>query len=202
MKTKKLASWMSPVALATLMVGAGAVTAIPAISEALEVGPQESQEFQESPDKNDHHWRGRRGRGGPGHGPRGGMGFMRMFRELDLSPEQKEAIREGMQGQVESFKDAHQQLYTAKNLLQEASLRGEDETILQQYAEAVGKAEAHAALLKARQHAAAVKVLDSDQRARLEELHAEEAEQRYEEFKERREQFREERLRRKQDQEL
>jgi len=194
MKTKKLVSWMSPLALATLMVGAGAVTAIPAISEALEVGPQESQESQEPPDKNDHHWRARHGRGGPGHGPRGGMGFMRVFRELDLSPEQKEAIREGMQGQHESFKDAHQQLYTAKNLLQEASLRGEDETILQQYAEAVGKAEAHAALLKARQHAAAVKVLDSDQRARLEELHAE-AEQRHE-------QFREERLRRKQDQEL
>ena len=194
MKTKKLVSWMSPLALATLMVGAGAVTAIPAIpaiSEALEVGPQESQESQESSPQ---HWRGRRGRGGPGHGPRGGMGFMRMFRELDLSPEQKEAIREGMQGQLESFKDAHQQLYTAKNLLQEASLRGEDETILQQYAEAVGKAEAHAALLKARQHAAVVKVLDSDQRARLEELHAA--------AQQRREQFREERLRRKQDQEL
>ncbi len=188
MKTKKLASWMSPVALATLMVGAGAVTAIPAISEALEVGPQESQEPSEQ------HWRGRRGRGGPGHGPRGGMGFMRVFRELDLSPEQKEAIREGMQGQHESFKDAHQQLYTAKNLLQEASLRGEDETILQQYSEAVGKAEAHAALLKARQHAAVVKVLDSDQRARLEELHAK--------AQQRREQFREERLRRKQEQEL
>ncbi len=194
MDAKKTVSWMGPLALTTLMVGAGAVTAIPAIpaiSEALEVGPQESQESQESSPQ---HWRGRRGRGGPGHGSRGGMGVMRMFRELDLSPEQKEAIREGMQGQVESFKDAHQQLYTAKNLLQEASLRGEDETILQQYADAVGKAEAHAALLKARQHAAAVKVLDSDQRARLEELHAE-AEQRHE-------QFREERLRRKQDQEL
>ena len=178
MKTKKLVSWMSPLALATLMVGAGAVTAVPAISEALEVGPRESQESQEPSDKHEQHWRGRRGSGGPGHGPRGGMGFMRMFRELDLSPEQKEAIREGMQGQRESFKDAHEQLYTAKNLLQEASLKGEDETILQQYAEAVGKAEAHAALLKARQHAAAVKVLDSDQRARLEELHAEEAEQR------------------------
>ena len=201
MDAKKLVSWMSPVALATLMVGAGAVTAVPAISETLEVGPQESQESQEPPGKNDHHWRGRRGRGGPGHGPRGGMGFMRMFRELDLSPEQKKAIREGIQGQHESLKDAHQQLYTAKNLLQEASLRGEDDTTLQQYAEAVGKAEAHAALLKARQHAAAVKVLDSDQRARLEELHAE-AEQRREEFKERREQYREERLRRMQDQEL
>lgn len=190
MKTKKL-SWMSALALATLMVGAGAVTAVPAISEALEVGPRESQESQEPSDKHEQHWRGR---GGPGHGPRGGMGFMRMFRELDLSPEQKEAIREGMQGQRKSFKDANEQLLTAKNLLQEASLRGEDETILQQYAEAVGKAEAHAALLKARQHAAAVKVLDSDQRARLEELHAE-AEQRHE-------QFREERLRRKQEQEL
>ncbi len=201
MKTKKLASWMSPVALATLMVGAGAVTAIPAISEALEVGPQESQEFQESPDKNDHHWRGRRGRGGPGHGPRGGMGFMRVFRELDLSPEQKKAIREGIQGQHESLKDAHQQLYTAKNLLQEASLRGEDESILQQYADAVGKAEAQAALLNARRLAAVVKVLDSDQRSRLEELHAE-AGQRQKEFKERHEQFREERLRRRQDQEL
>ena len=199
MKTKKLVSWLSPLALATLMVGAGAVTAVPTISEALEVGPRESQESQEPSDKHEQHWRGR---GGPGHGPRGGMGFMRMFRELDLSPEQKEAIREGMQGQRESFKDAHEQLYTAKNLLQEASLRGEDETILQQYAEAVRKAEAHGALLKARQHAAAVKVLDSDQRARLEELHAEEAEQRHEEFKERREQFREERLQRKQDQEL
>ena len=79
-------------------------------------------------------------------------------------------------------------------MLQEASLRGEDETILQQYAGVVGKAEAHAALLKARQHAAVVKVLDSDQRARLEELHAA--------AQQRREQFREERLRRKQDQEL
>ena len=201
MDAKKLVSWMSPLALATVIAGAGAVTAIPAIpamSEALEVGPQESQESQESSPQ---HWRGRRGRGGPGHGPRGGMGFMRMFRELDLSPEQKEAIREGMQGQLESFKDAHEQLYTAKNLLQEASLRGEDETILRQYAEAVGKAEARAALLKARQHAAAVKVLDSDQRARLEELHAK-AQAHREEFKERREERHEEFRPRKQDQEL
>ena len=198
MKTKELVSWMSPLALATLMVGAGAVTAvpaIPAISEVLEVGPQESQERSEQ------HWRGRRGRGGPEHGPRGGMGFQRMFRELDLRPEQKEAIREEMEGQRELAKETHEQLFTAKNLLREASLRGEDESILQQYADAVGKAEAQAALLNARRLSAVVKVLDSDQRSRLEELHAE-AGQRQKEFKERHEQFREERLRRRQDQEL
>ena len=126
---------------------------------------------------------------------------MRMLRELDLRPEQKDAIREGMQGHFELFKDAHEQLYTAKNLLQEASLRGEDEAMLRQTAEAVGKAEARAAFLKARQLSAVVKVLDSDQRAKLEQLHAE-AEQHHEEFKENREQFREERLQRKQDQEL
>jgi hypothetical protein len=129
------------------------------------------------------------------------MGFMRIFRELDLSPQQKEAIREGMEGHRELFKDAHEQLFAAKNALQEASLRGEDESMLQQYAEAVGKAEAHVALLNARQFVAVVKLLDSDQRAKLEELHAK-AQTRHEEFKERREQHRDERLQQKQDQEL
>ena len=195
MNTKKLVSWMSLLALATIIVGAGSVAAVPANSEALEAGSQESKEPSEE------HWRGRRGRGGPGHGPRGGMDFMRMLRELDLRPEQKDAIREGMQGHFELFKDAHEQLYAAKNLLQEASLRGEDEAILRQTAEVVGKSEAHAAFLKARQLSAVVKVLDSDQRAKLEQLHAE-AEQHHEEFKENREQFREERLQRKQDKEL
>ena len=193
MNTKKLFIRMSCLAVVTILVGAGALTVAPAIAEAREVGPQESEDSQE-PSK-----RHRRGRGG--HGPGGGMGFMRMFRELDLSQEQKEAIREGMQGQFESFKDAQDQLFAAKNALQEASLRGEDESLLQQYAEAVGKAEARSALFRARQFAAVVKLLDSDQRARLEELHAE-AEQRHEEFKERREQSHEERLQRKQDQEL
>ena len=190
-----LISWISPLALVTTMVGLGAVTAVPAVSEALEVG---SQETQESPANKDHHWRGRDGRG---HGPRGGMGFKRMFRELDLTQEQKDSIHEGMEGHRELFKDAHEQLLAAKRALQEASLRGEDESLLQQYAEAVGKAEAHSALLRARQFAAVIKLLDSDQRAKLEELHAE-AEQRHEEYKEHREQFREERRQHKQDKEL
>ena len=198
MNTKKLVSWMSLLALATVIVGAGSVAAVPANSEAREVGSQESKKPSEEHRRSR---RGRRGRGGPGHGPRGGMDFMRMLRELDLRPEQKDAIREGLQGHFGLFKDAHEQLYTAKNLLQEASLREEDEAILRQTAEVVGKAEAHAAFLKARQLSAVVKVLDSDQRAKLEQLHAE-AEQHHEEFKENREQFREERLQRKQDQEL
>ena len=195
MNTKKLFNCMSPLALATIMAGAGALTAVPEIAEAREAGSQESQE------PSGEHWRGPRGRGGPGHGPRGGPGFMRMFRELDLSPEQKETIGESMEGHRELFKDAHEQLFAAKNTLQEASLRGEDESLLQQYAEAVGNAEAHTALLMARQFAAVVKVLDSDQRAKLEELHAK-AQIRHEEFKERREQYGEKHRQRKLDQEL
>ena len=103
-----------------------------------------------------------------------GMGFMRkMFRKLDLRAEQKKAIREGMEGQRKLFKDAREQLYAADKALREASLKGEDESTLQQYAEALGEAEADAALLRARQLAEAVQVLDAGQRAKLKELHTE-----------------------------
>ena len=78
-----------------------------------------------------------------------------------------------MEGQRKLFKDAREQLYAADKAFREASLKGEDESTLQQYAEALGEAEADAALLRARQLAEAVQVLDAGQRAKLKELHTE-----------------------------
>ncbi len=161
-------------ALVNMLAGAVVFNVGLAIAEAREAGPQEFTESQEPSGKEGQYCR-YSGRGGPGHGPRGGrMGFMReMFRKLDLSSEQKEAVREGVQSYRKLFKDAQEQIFASNKALREASLRGEDESTLQQYAEALGQAEVNAALLRARQLAEAVQVLDANQRAKLKELHTE-----------------------------
>ena len=174
MNIKKLITWMGCFALVNILAGAVVFNVGLAIAEAREAGPQEFTESQE-PSGKEGQYRRYSGRGGPGHGPRGGgMGLMReMFRKLDLRSEQKEAIHEGMQGHRKLFKDVQEQIFAADKALREASLRGEDESTLQQYAEALGQAEADASLLRARQLAEAVQVLDADERARLKELHTE-----------------------------
>ena len=173
MNTKKLITWMGFLALVNILAGAVVFNAGPATAEAREAGPQESTELEESSGRKGQYCRSS-GRGGSGHGPRGGgMGFMKMFFKLDLRSEQKEAIREGMKSHRKLFKEARERLFAADKALREASLKGEDESTLQRYAEALGKAEADAALLANRQLAEAVQVLDADQRAKLKELHTE-----------------------------
>jgi len=173
MRRKTITTWMSLVAIAGLLVGAGAILAVPGSGEAFQRGMQ-----------------GPRWQGPPG--PPGGMPFVRFLRDLDLTEQQRDAIHESMVSERESHRDLYERLFEARKNLQEAALRGEDESVLAQLAQSVGSVETEAALAQARHFASIVAILEPEQKAKLEELHAE-AESRREERQER---FREERRQR------
>ena len=171
MKTKRITTWMSAVAIAGLLAGAGAIIAAPSSGEALE------------------RMQGPRRHGPPGR--QGGEQFGRIFRQLDLTEEQREAIRESMAGERESHRDVRERLFEARKLLREAALRGEDESVLSQFAQAVGSVESEVALAEARRFAGLVAILEPEQKSKLEELYAEmesRQEEREERFRERRQQ--------------
>jgi Spy/CpxP family protein refolding chaperone len=163
---------MSLVAIAGFLIGAGAVLAVPGSGVAFQRGIE-----------------GPRWQGPPG--PAGAMLFGRFLRELDLTEEQRNAIRESMESERESHRDLFERLFEARKSLQEAVLRGEDESVLAQLAQAVGNVETEAALAQARHLASIVAILEPEQKSKLEELYAQ-AESRREERQER---FRQERPR-------
>ena len=173
MRIKTITTWMSLVAIAGLLVGAGAILAVPGSGEAFQRGMQ-----------------GPRWQGPPG--PPGGMAFGRFLRELDLTEQQRDAIRESMVSERDAHRDLYERLFEARKNLQEAVLRGEEESVLAQLAQAVGRVETEAALAQARHFASIVAILEPEQKSALEELYAQ-AESRREE---RHERFRQERQQR------
>ena len=170
MRTKSITTWMSLVTIAGLLTGAGAIIATPGSGEALERSAQ----------------------GPRRHGPPGRQGaeqFGRVFRQLDLTEQQRETIHESMSSERESHRDVRERLFEARKLLHEAALRGEDESVLSPLAQAVGSVESEAALDQARQFAGIVAILEPEQLSKLEELYAEmesRREEREERFRERR----------------
>jgi len=170
MKTKTITTWMSSVALTGLLAGAGAIIATPGSGEALERSVQ----------------------GPRRHGPQGRQGAGRfgwIFRQLDLTEQQREAILESRSSERELHRDVRERLFEARKLLHEAALRGEDDSVLSQLAQAVGSAEIEAALTQARQFAGIVAILEPEQRSKLEGLYTEmesRREEREERFRERR----------------
>ena len=175
MRTRTITTWKSLVAVAGLLVGAGAILAVPGSGEAFQRGMQ-----------------GLRWQGPPG--PPGAMPLGRFLRELDLSEQQRDAIHESMESERESHRDLYERLFEARKNLQEGVLRGEDESVLAQLAQAVGNVETEAALAQARHFASIVAILEPEQKAKLEELRTEaesRREERQERFRQEREQRRE-----------
>ena len=173
MKTKTMTTWIGSLAVAGVLAGTGAVIAIPTSGEALERSMQ-----------------GPHRQGPPGRAP-----FGAIFSELDLTEAQRAAIRESMAAERESHQDIRGRLFEARKLLREAALRGEDESILSQLAQTVGTIESEMALAEAKQFATIVALLEPEQKAKLEELHAQMESRR----EERRERFQEERRGRQQE---
>jgi hypothetical protein len=77
-----------------------------------------------------------------------------------------------MAGERESRRDLGERLFEARKSLQDAALRGEDESVLRQLAQAVGNVESEIALAEARQFAGIVAILEPEQKSKLEELYA------------------------------
>ncbi len=168
MKTMKPISWVAAIAMATALMGVTLV-ATPTI-----MGVETSATSQMGP-------------GGP-HGRRGGPGgpggHWRMLRALDLSDEQRQELRASMEEVRGQMREVHENLFAAKKSLHEAVLRGDDESILRELAEAVGDAEGEVAFVRAQQFARIVTILDDEQKLKMQQLY-EEAESRREGRKER-----------------
>jgi Spy/CpxP family protein refolding chaperone len=164
MKTKKITTWISLVAIAGLLAGTAAILAVPVSGEA----------FQ----------RGMRGPRWQEPGPPGMMPFGRFLRELDLTEQQKDAIRDSMMSERESNRDLFQRLAEARKNLQDAVLRGEDETVIAEFAQAVGSVETEAALAQAQHFSSIIAILEPEQLAKLKDL-VSEAESRRQERQER-----------------
>jgi Spy/CpxP family protein refolding chaperone len=107
-----------------------------------------------------------------------------MLRALDLSEEQRQELRASMEEVRGQFREIHQNLFAAKKSLHEAVLRGDDESILRDLAEAVGDAEGDVAFVRAQQFAGIVAILDDEQKLKMQQF-LEEAESRREGRKER-----------------
>ena len=105
---------------------------------------------------------GRRGfRGDRGRGGRA------IFRELDLTEEQREqmhALRKGQQGQQQgTSRDIFERLTERRNALSEAVISGADEATLRQLAYECGEAEGDAAVERARMHGQMMAILTEEQ---------------------------------------
>ena len=164
MRTKTMTTWTSVVATAALLAGAAAVLTVAAPGEAFQRGM------------------GPRWQGPPG--PPGTMQLGRFLRDLDLTQEQRDTIRESMVNERESHRDLFERLSEARKSLQDAVLRGEDESVLAQLAQTVGGMESEAALAQARQFANVIAILEPEQLAKLKDLVAQ-AESRAQERQER-----------------
>jgi Spy/CpxP family protein refolding chaperone len=157
MKIKTLVNWLTPFAVAAVLVGAGTVLAIPnapaapAEEEAMEVGSQDND-----------------GRGH--HAPRGFMRMGRAFRHLDLTPEQRESLHSMRDEVSESLKEAHKNLFAARKALKDLVHEGAEAYDIRQAAEKVGIAEGEAAVLMAQQFARIKEILTPEQNEKLEKL--------------------------------
>ena len=168
MKTIKLTTWLTSLAVAGFLAGVGALIATLPAGEA---------------------WAATQG---PRHGPPsppGAMQFRMLLRDLDLNEQQRDTIREMLDGQREATMDVHQRLFEVRKSLHDAAIRGDDESILRGLADEVGKIEGEAALAQAKQLSGVIAILEPEQKSKLEELRAE-AESRRDD---RRQRFREER---------
>ena len=104
------------------------------------------------------------GRGGPGR-----MGGV--LRHLDLTDDQREAIRGAVQRQRESGESLRQQLGTARQALRDAVRSGAaDETAIRALAAEVAPLVADAAVQRAVLHAEIRGLLTDDQRAQLDAM--------------------------------
>ncbi len=72
--------------------------------------------------------RGPGGPGGSGDGP--GMGVMRLFRQLDLTEEQREVVRAIMDAGKEAAQAAHEAIQTARQSLHEAVIEEADDATI------------------------------------------------------------------------
>jgi len=175
MKEKTLARWTTIFAVAGALTAAGVV--------ALPSAPQEDA---------DGPWQLRRGGRGARHGR-----FMRggMLRQLNLTDEQLNQLREARQAQLEATETEREALIEARRVFREAVREGEESGI---YAAAQTLAEAEAALAIARSGSREIlsEILTPEQKKEWEELLAKREELREERLqirKERRQNWRDER---------
>jgi len=127
------------------------------------------------------------------HGRRGSRGGDRgrgpgsIFRELDLSEDQRQQMRSLFE--QSSSQETMTRLSTARQTLNEAVEAGTDEGTIRQHAYDLGMAEGDAAVERAQVHAAVMQILTPDQRTQYEQVKAEqkqEMEERRQRFEERR----------------
>ena len=119
-------------------------------------------------------------------GDRGGGGRA-IFRELDLTEEQREQMHTLRKGQRGTSRDIFERLTERRNALSEAVISGADEATLRQLAYECGEAEGDAAVERARMHGQMMAILREEQQ------------EQYLALKEERKQKQEERLKRMQE---
>jgi len=110
------------------------------------------------------------GRLGRPHFMAGPPGFGLPIRELDLSENQKDRMREIMEDTREDIHQAGKKLGDAEAALEDGVLQGGDESSLRSLAEAVGVAYGDLAALHAGVQARLVEILTPEQKQELEKL--------------------------------
>lgn len=123
---------------------------------------------------------GRGGQRGPGfRGPGMGAGparqMMRVLRQLDLTEQQKEAVRETLSAQREEMKALHQQLRENREALRNASDDSEISRLAAIQGDLVGKMTEAGALVRLEIEQ---NILTQEQRDKLQELRAQRQERR------------------------
>ena len=107
---------------------------------------------------------------GAGFGP--GKGEHHLLKKLDLSDEQKAALKAQREAKAESRKALGEQHQQAKAALMAAAEAGESDSKLQFLADALGKLQAQQALARAQEHKAFLTLLTPEQKTKLDELKA------------------------------
>ena len=112
---------------------------------------------------------------GFGRGPGGPLGELgSMFRQLDLSDDQRQQVRSVMQSHEPAFKEIGERMRTARQAL-DATVTADivDEAAIRAKSADVAAAEADAAVLRAKVHQEVFSLLTAEQQAKAKELKAE-----------------------------